>query len=58
MGKVKSDKQRGEHVYPVLERLNNEIKGLKLDKIKFENLGEKSGKLDTYRRTTQKSYRV
>ena len=32
MGKLKSDKQRGEHVYPVLEMLNNKIKGLKLGK--------------------------
>ena len=39
MGKLKSDKQRGEHVYPVLEMLNNTIKGLKLKKktTKFEN---------------------
>ena len=48
-GKLKSDKQRGEHVYPVLEMLNNKIKGLKLEKIKFENLEKKKkpGKLDT-----------
>ena len=37
MGKLKSDKQRGKHVCPVLEVLNNEIKGLKFEKIKFEN---------------------
>ena len=32
MGKMKSDKQRGQHVYPVLEMLNNIIKGSKLKK--------------------------
>ena len=42
MGKMKSKKQRGEHVYPVLEMLNNTIKGLKLKKIKIENLEKKS----------------
>ena len=36
-GKIKSDKQRGKHVYPVLEMLNNIIKGLELKKIKLEN---------------------
>ena len=40
MGKLKSDKQRSEHVYPVLEMLNNKIKGLKWEKIKFENSGK------------------
>ena len=42
---MKSDKQRGEHVYPVLEMLNNEIKSLKLEKIKFENLEKKMRKI-------------
>ena len=45
MEKMKSDKQRGEHVYPVLEMLNNTIKGLKLKKIKFENLEKKIRKI-------------
>ena len=58
MGKLKSDKQRAKHVYPVLEMLNNKIKGLKLKKIKFENLEKKSWKLDTYRRTTQVQFCV
>ena len=40
MRKLKSDKQRAKHVYPVLEMLNNEVKGLKLKTIKFENLGK------------------
>ena len=35
MGKMKSDKQRGEHVYPVLEMLNNKVNGLKLLKKKL-----------------------
>ena len=33
--------------------LSNEIKRLKMEKIKFENLGKKILKLDTYRRITQ-----
>ena len=41
MGKMKSDKQRAKHVYPVLEMLSNKIKGLKLKKKKFENLKKK-----------------
>ena len=32
MRKLKSDKQRAKHVYPVLEMLNNKIKGLTLKK--------------------------
>ena len=32
MGKMKSDKQRGQHVYPVVPMLNNIINGLKLKK--------------------------
>ena len=57
MGKFKFDKQRAKHVYPVLEMLNNKIKGLILKKKnKFENLEKKSWKLDTYRRTTQPLY--
>ena len=58
MGKFKSDKQRAKHVYPVLEMLNNKIKGSKLKKIKFENLEKKSWKLDTYRRTTHQLVQI
>ena len=36
MGKLKSDKQRAKHVCPVLEMVNNNIKGLKLKKISLE----------------------
>ena len=42
MGRIKSDKQCGKHVYPVLEMLNNIIKGLKLKRIKVEILEKKS----------------
>ena len=42
MGKLTSDQQRGEHVYLIIETLNNKIKGLKLEKIKFENFGKKN----------------
>ena len=39
MGKLKSDKQRAKHVYPVLDMLNNKIKGLKLKKQKWKIWG-------------------
>ena len=44
MGKLKSDKQRTKHVYPVLEMLNIKIKGLKFGG-GVENFEEK--KIDT-----------
>ena len=45
MGKLKYDKQRAKHLYPVLEMLNNKIKGLKLKKISLKIWRKKSGKL-------------
>ena len=43
MGKNISDNQRAKHIYPsVLEMLSNEIKRLKMKKIKFKNLEKKS----------------
>ena len=53
MEKLISNKQLAQHIYPVLEMLNNEIKRLKMKKIEFEILGEKILKLDTYRRITR-----
>ena len=42
MGKMNTYKQSGKHVYPMLEMLNNKIKGGKLKKNKFGNLEKKN----------------
>ena len=52
MGKLISNKELAQHIYPVLEMLNNNIKRLKMKKIEFEISGKKILKLDTYRRIT------
>ena len=47
MEKLICNKQRAQHIYPVLEMLNNKIKRLKMKKIEFEILEKKILKLDT-----------
>ena len=42
MGKFISNKQLAQHINPVLEMLNNNIKRLKMKKIEFEILEKKS----------------
>ena len=41
MGKLISNKELAQHIYPVLEMLNNNIKRLKMKKIEFEISGKK-----------------